>query len=53
VSYLHQFATLTGTRRVNVNQLQLEYRLARHLLVQTVYGDASVFALDLFGTLRY
>jgi translocation and assembly module TamB len=54
VSYVHQFGQpITGTRRINSNQAQIEYRFKRRYVVQTMFGDAGVGAIDFFWTLRY
>jgi autotransporter translocation and assembly factor TamB len=53
LSYVHQFGTPTGTRRVNSNQAQMEYRFKRRFALDTMFGDAGQGAIDLFWSLRY
>ena len=53
VSYVHQLGAVLGLRRLNRNQLQLEYRFARHFEVETSYGDNGVGALDLYWDHRF
>jgi autotransporter translocation and assembly factor TamB len=52
-SFVHQFVTLTGTRRANSNQAQLELRFLKRFLIEGMFGDASVGAVDLFWSKRY
>jgi autotransporter translocation and assembly factor TamB len=53
-SYVHQFGVLQlGTRRLNANEANVEWRFRRHFSLTTRFGDAGAGALDLFWTLRY
>jgi translocation and assembly module TamB len=54
VSYVHQFGQAPiGTRKLNTNQAQLEYRFKRRFELVTMFGDAGVGSINLFWTLRY
>jgi translocation and assembly module TamB len=53
VSYTHQFGSMSGTRRMNSNQLQLEYQFLRSFALETLFGDAGVGALDFYWTKRF
>ena len=53
LSYVFQLGTVSGLRRLNRNQLQLEYRFARHFEVQAAFGDSNVGALDLSWNHRF
>ena len=48
LSYIHQLGTVLGFKRLNRNQLQLEYRFARQFALQSYFGDGGVGAIDLY-----
>jgi len=50
LSYVHIFG---GSEHQNTNEADIEYRMTRHWLLQTAFGDAGVGGLDLFWTYRY
>lgn len=52
VSYVHQFGG-AGTRHLNQNQLQVDYRFARNYEVESQFGDAGAGSVDLFWTHRF
>lgn len=53
VSYSYQFGQRSGTRRVNANQIRVDYRFLGSFVVQTIFGDAGVGAIDLYWSRRF
>ena len=53
LSYVHQFGTPTGTRKLNSNEANLEYRFKKRYQVASRYGDAGVGAIDFYWSVRY
>ncbi len=54
VSYAHKFgATQIGTRKVNSNEGEFEYRFLRHFALDVVLGDAPSGRSDLFWTVHF
>jgi autotransporter translocation and assembly factor TamB len=53
VSYVYQLGNISGLRRLNRNQFQLEYRFAHHLGVEATFGDNSVGSLNLYWDRRF
>ena len=43
----------TGMRRLNIDQVRLEYRFLQKFQLTTVYGDANVGSIDLSWTKRF
>jgi autotransporter translocation and assembly factor TamB len=53
-SYMHRFGTATaGLRRLNIEEIRLEYRFLSRFQLTTRYGDAQVGTLDLYWTKRF
>lgn len=53
VSYVHQFGAQNGTLRTNANEVRMEYRFLRDFVLNTIFGDAGVGAIDLYWTRRF
>jgi autotransporter translocation and assembly factor TamB len=50
VRYVHQFA---AEEDENSNELHVELRLGRRILLETIYGDAGAGSMDLIYRVRY
>jgi autotransporter translocation and assembly factor TamB len=53
LSYVHQFGSSSGLKRVNSNEAHVEYRFLRRYELGTVFGDAGVGSIDFYWTYRY
>jgi autotransporter translocation and assembly factor TamB len=54
LGYMHRFGgATTGMRRLNIDQVRLEYRFLQKFQLTTVYGDANVGSIDLSWTKRF
>jgi hypothetical protein len=53
LSYVHQFGTPTGLRRINANEASIEYRFKRHFQIASRFGDAGAGQLNFYYTLHY
>lgn len=54
LGYKRRFGSATtGLRRLNADEVILEYNFFRNYKVKTLYGDANVGAIDLYWTKRF
>src|SRR5262249_41177846 len=54
LGYKRRFGSATtGMRRLNADEVLLEYHFLQRYKLRTLYGDANVGAIDLFWTKRF